>query len=150
MNDHAMGVLMALRRLNSELTVNNRVVAGLTGLKEGDLAVLDVLNREGPRSPTSLARRTRTHPATMTGVLTRLERDGWLERRPDATDRRAISIQPTAVERLTAVYTEANAALAQLCAEWPDDTIDVLVDFLTKATDTIHDAEARRSPTEHH
>ena len=75
-------MILALRRLNSAFAASNRVVGEALGLKDSDFAVLDALNQEGPRTPTELARRTRTHVATMTGILARLERDGWIERRP--------------------------------------------------------------------
>ena len=86
--------VLALRQLGSALAATNRAVGGALGIKDTDLAVLDVLHQEGPLTPTQLARRTRTHPATMTGVLGRLERGGWIERRPDAADRRSVRIPP--------------------------------------------------------
>ena len=89
--------VLALRRLGSALAATNRAVGGALGIKDTDLAVLDVLHQEGPLTPTQLARRTRTHPATMTGVLGRLERGGWIERRPDAADRRSVRIRAAGV-----------------------------------------------------
>ena len=89
--------VLALRRLNSVLSMTNRAVGAVLGIKDADLTVLDVLHREGPLTPTELARRTRTHLATMTGVLRRLERGGWVERRPDAADRRSVRIRAAGV-----------------------------------------------------
>mgnify|MGYP002746767868 CR=1 FL=1 len=89
--------VLALRQLGSALAATNRAVGGALGIKDTDLAVLDVLHQEGPLTPTQLARRTRTHPATMTGVLGRLERGGWIERRPDAADRRSVRIRAAGV-----------------------------------------------------
>ena len=92
-------MILALRRLGSALSMSNRAVGSALGIKDADLAVLDVLHREGPLTPTELARRTRTHLATMTGVLRRLEVGGWVERRPDATDRRSVRIHAAGVDR---------------------------------------------------
>ena len=78
--------ILALRRLNSALAVSNRAVGAALGIKGSDLVVLDALSQAGPQTPTELAHRTHTHVATMTGILTRLERDGWIERRHDDTD----------------------------------------------------------------
>ena len=99
--------VLALRRLGSALAATNRAVGGALGIKDTDLAVLDVLHQEGPLTPTQLARRTRTHPATMTGVLGRLERGGWIERRPDAADRRSVRIRAAGVSRLAEVYARS-------------------------------------------
>ena len=55
---HDQRLIRALRAMNSELTASNRAVAARTGLNDSDLAVLDALHRDGPQTPTSLARRT--------------------------------------------------------------------------------------------
>lgn len=112
-------LILTLRRLNRVLTTTNRAVGASLGIKDSDLAVLDLLHQEGPQTPTDLARRTRTHVATMTGILTRLERDGWIERIPDAHDRRSVRIQATGVNRLSDHYADTNARLATLVADLP-------------------------------
>lgn len=99
-DDPVNQMILALRRLNSAFAASNRVVGEALGLKDSDFAVLDALNQEGPRTPTELARRTRTHVATMTGILARLEGDGWIERRPDPADRRSVRIHAVGVDRL--------------------------------------------------
>lgn len=47
-------------------------MAARVGLNDSDLAVLDILHREGPQTPSALAQRTRIATTTMTGVLRRL------------------------------------------------------------------------------
>jgi len=47
--------------MNSELAASNRAVAAKTGLNDSDLAVLDALHRDGPQTPTALARRPRSN-----------------------------------------------------------------------------------------
>ena len=121
--------VLALRRLGSALAATNRAVGGALGIKDTDLAVLDVLHQEGPLTPTQLARRTRTHPATMTGVLGRLERGGWIERRPDAADRRSVRIRAAGVSRLAEVYARAD-----LTADWSDERVAALIEFLDEAS----------------
>lgn len=122
----ATELILALRRLNRTLVTVNRAVGTRLGIKDGDLVVLDLLHQEGPQTPTDLARRTRTHLATMTGILTRLERDGWIERIPDAHDRRSVRIQATGVTRLTKIYADTNARLAILVADWPPEQLTAM------------------------
>ena len=126
--------VLALRRHGSALAATNRAVGGALGIKDTDLAVLDVLHQEGPLTPTQLARRTRTHPATMTGVLGRLERGGWIERRPDAADRRSVRIRAAGVSRLAEVYARADEELAGLTADWSDERVAALIEFLDEAS----------------
>lgn len=127
--------VLALRRLNSVLSMTNRAVGAVLGIKDADLTVLDVLHREGPLTPTELARRTRTHLATMTGVLRRLERGGWVERRPDAADRRSVRIHTAGVNRLTDVYARTDEELVGLISDWSDEHRHLLVGFLDAASD---------------
>ncbi|NYI41709.1 MarR family winged helix-turn-helix transcriptional regulator [Demequina lutea] len=129
--------ILALRRLNSALMVSNRVVGARLHINNADLAVLDTLHQDGPQTPTELAHRTRTHLATMTGILTRLERDGWIERRLNEVDRRSASIHATGVDRLTDAYVRANERLARLLASWTLDEVALLTRFLSDASEIV-------------
>lgn len=132
---HVEQALLALRRLNSSLTVSNRVVGALLHIKDTDLSVLDMLHQDGPQTPTELAHRTRTHLATMTGILTRLERDGWIERRQNEADRRSARIHATGVDRLTSAYARANERLSHLLASSTADEVAMLTRFLWDASE---------------
>src|SRR5258708_16529353 len=77
----------ALRDLGTQLSQLNNSVGARVDLKATDLGCLDLISRYGPISPSALAKRAGLHPATMTGVLDRLERGGWVERGRDPPDR---------------------------------------------------------------
>jgi DNA-binding MarR family transcriptional regulator len=119
-----------LRRLRIEMAITTRRVAAATGLKESDLDVLDVLARNGSQSPTALARRMGIHPATMTGVLTRLEKAGWIARRRDVTDRRRVQVEPSGYHRLTALYRVGNERLDAIADDLGADASAVILAYL--------------------
>ena len=73
----------SLRDLSIELSLLNRQVVTRIDLKDGDLPCMELIARQGPLSPTALARRAGLHPATVTGILDRLERGGWVVRERD-------------------------------------------------------------------
>ena len=131
--------------MNSELAASNRAVAARTGLNDSDLAVLDVLHRDGPQTPTSLARRTRMGTTTMAGVLRRLARDGWVERRPRETDLRSFTIHATSADRLAKMFLPANRKLTALVEHWPGSRVDQLIEFLEDATEVIHESAEQLS-----
>ncbi|MDT7622359.1 MAG: hypothetical protein QOF99_3260, partial [Pseudonocardiales bacterium] len=83
----------SLRALSLQLTLLNHQVSTHLEIKDVDLDCLDLIGRFGPLSPTALARHARLHPATVTGVLDRLERGGWAVRERDTTDRRAVLVR---------------------------------------------------------
>jgi DNA-binding MarR family transcriptional regulator len=70
----------SLRALSTQLSLLNHQVGAHLELKDVDFDCLDLVNRHGPLSPSALARRAGLHPATMTGILDRLERGGWVAR----------------------------------------------------------------------
>lgn len=59
------------------------------------LSVLDTLAFSGPKRLTELARTEQISQPGLTQLITRLERDGLVERRPDPTDGRAALIHIT-------------------------------------------------------
>ena len=120
-------------------------MAARTGLNDSDLAVLDVLHRDGPQTPTSLARRTRMGTTTMAGVLRRLARDGWVERRPSETDLRSFTIHATSADRLAEIFLPANRKLTALVEHWPGSRVDQLIEFLEDATEVIHESAEQLS-----
>lgn len=132
----------SLRELRIELAINARRVAAASGLNDSDLDVLDVLDRFGPQSPTTLARRIGIHPATMTGVLTRLENAGWVVRRRELPDRRSVQIESTGFDRLTEAYRDANRRLDEVAASLDPHDGAVIVDYLRRV------AAAARSASE--
>ena len=137
---HDQRLIRALRAMNSELAASNRAVAAKTGLNDSDLAVLDALHRDGPQTPTALARRTRMGTTTMTSVLRRLVRDGWVERRPSETDLRSFTIHATSADRLAEIFLPANRKLTALVDGWPESRVNQLIGFLEAATTVIHES----------
>lgn len=59
------------------------------------LSVLDTLALGGPRRLTELARTEQISQPGLTQLVTRLERDGLVERRPDPADGRAVLVHIT-------------------------------------------------------
>src|ERR1700712_3195613 len=80
----------SMRELIIQLSLLNHQVSGHLGFKDIDLDCLNLIDRHGPLSPSALSRRAGLHPATLTGVLDRLERGGWVARERDQSDRRAV------------------------------------------------------------
>lgn len=125
-----------LRNLRIELAMLNHRVGGRAELKDADLDCLDVLVRHGSMSPTELARRTGVHAATMTGILGRLERDGWIVRERAPGDRRAVVLAPVPdrVREIFGHYGGMNSALDEILATYSAEELAVINDFLERAT----------------
>jgi DNA-binding MarR family transcriptional regulator len=126
-----------LREVGAQLTRLNHGVSDRLDLKASDLECLDVIAQHGPLSPTALARRTGQHPATLTGILDRLERGGWIARERDPADRRGVVVRAergrgAEILRLYLVDSGMNAALDEILAGYADPELAVVADFLRR------------------
>ncbi|SEG79824.1 DNA-binding transcriptional regulator, MarR family [Actinacidiphila yanglinensis] len=122
--------------LNVQLTLLNHQVGAHLDLRDADLECLDLVSRYGPMGPTALARRAGLHPATLTGVLDRLERGGWVIRTPNPSDRRAILVQVIKEKETEIAYllSGLSHAMDDVCAEYDDAELVMIADFLLRST----------------
>lgn len=102
--------------------LTNERIARSLGVNVVDWQAFGVIARAGrPLTPGEISSLTKLPTSTTTRVLDRLEQQGFIERRPDQTDRRRIVIQPQpeVMERFTSdsknnPYTEIQEAMQQI------------------------------------
>jgi DNA-binding MarR family transcriptional regulator len=130
----SVAIKLALRELRVQLALLNLRVGAHLDLKDVDLDCLDLIASHGPLSPSVLARRAGLHPATITGILDRLERGGWVARERDPSDRRAVVVRGlhTRTGELMRLYSGMNAAMDQICDGYTTAELEVVADFLTR------------------
>jgi DNA-binding MarR family transcriptional regulator len=128
----------SLRELSNQLSLLNHQVGAHLELRDVDLDCLELITRHGPMSPSTVARRAGLHPATMTGVLDRLERGGWVvrERDPEAADRRAVTVRGLRDRNAEVfkLYAGMNTTMDKLLADYSEAELELLVDFLQRTT----------------
>ena len=132
----------SLRELTVQLSLLNHHVSAHVALNDVDLDCLDLINRHGPLSPSALARRAGLHPATITGILDRLERGGWVARDRDPSDRRAVAVRALRDRNaeLFGLYAGMNASMDEICAGYTGSELEVLADFLRRTASAGRDA----------
>jgi DNA-binding MarR family transcriptional regulator len=139
------GIKESLRDLGAQLSLLNHGVGTRLDLKATDLECLDLITRHGPLSPSALARVAGLHPATITGILDRLERGGWIDRGRDPSDRRGVLIRAARgrgaeILRLYLVDSGMNTAMDEICARYDDEELQLLVAFLSRTADAARAA----------
>ena len=116
LSDHSLSTLIGI----ADRLIADAVDAGLAAGGFGDLrrshgVVFDMLDPGGSRI-TDLARRARMTKQGMGQLVAELEGLGYVERRPDPTDRRAKRVALTAKGR--AAVAAGLGALAELEVRW--------------------------------
>jgi|SRR6266508_5459971 len=140
----AAAIGKSLRELAIQLSLLNHQIGAQLDLQDVDIDCLDLIDRLGPLSPSALARLAGLHPATITGIVDRLERGGWVVRERDPADRRAVLVR-TVRDRypdLMRLYAGMNRSMNQIYAGYDERELEVIADFLRRT------AEAGRSATE--
>ncbi|HKD93503.1 MAG TPA: MarR family transcriptional regulator [Gaiellaceae bacterium] len=132
-----MSVVMSSRRAAADrihsaaihlLRRVREVDAKAMGLSPARASALSVLVFGGPRSLTELADAEQVTPATMSKLVTALEREGLVRRYPDVNDARAIRLEPTAKARRILERGRARRLdlLERLLSEASDDEVEAV------------------------
>jgi DNA-binding MarR family transcriptional regulator len=137
-------IKQSLRAMSQQLALLNHRAGDQLDLRDVDLQCLDLIGRYGPLSPRALAQRSGLHPATLTGVLDRLEASRWIARRRDPDDRRGVllhALRDRAAE-LTRKYLGMNARMDEICLGFDEAALEAIATFLKRTE------EAGRRATE--
>lgn len=92
-------IVAAIRRLMRAVDLHSRRLVDEYGLTGPQLATLQEAARLGPIAATALARAVHLGAATMTGILTRLEKRGYVQRSRGEADRRTVVVTITGAGR---------------------------------------------------
>jgi DNA-binding MarR family transcriptional regulator len=132
----------SLRELRIQLALLNYRVGSQLELGDVDLDCFDIIDAYGPLSPSALAKRAGLHPATMTGILDRLERGGWIVRERDPSDRRAVVVRAIRERyaELMRQYAGMSRAMNKLLADYSDGELETIAGFMRRTVEAGRNA----------
>ena len=130
----AAAIGQSLRELAIQLSLLNHQIGAKLELRDVDIDCLDLIDREGPLTPSTLARLAGLHPATITGILDRLERGGWVTRERDPADRRAVLVRARRerLPDLLRLYGGMNRSMNRIYTEYSESELEAIADFLRR------------------
>ncbi|MFF7975433.1 MarR family transcriptional regulator [Streptomyces sp. NPDC007905] len=121
--------LMDVGRNHSAVTVMfHSAVAAKQGLNATEEKTLDYLQRQGPLTAKDLAELTGLAPASVTGLLDRLEGKGFVRRVKHPTDKRRVLVE---------LNQEKIAELAVFFEDWARDVVEACEEFSTEELRTV-------------
>jgi DNA-binding MarR family transcriptional regulator len=134
----------AIREMGVVMTVLNLRAGEQVGLRDVEMKALDVLMRDGAMSAKAVGQRLGMHPATMTGILDKLENAGWVTRERDPDDRRVVLIRPVRerVGEVVRLFTGMNTLTTEMLDRYDTAQLETIADFLASVADLAKEASA--------
>jgi len=142
----------ALQRFGLERDRLRTALASNAGISPADLDALEHLEADGPLTQRQLGERLSLTSGAVTMLVDRLERAGWVQRRPHPTDRRYIlvALSAAAEERTPPALAGYHAAVRAIAGAVPAAQRAAIHAFLAAAADAAATAtsEIRRAGTQ--
>src|SRR4051794_26801627 len=138
--------LMEVGRAHSAVTIMfHSAVAAKQGLNATEEKTLDYLQRKGPLTAKDLAELTGLAPASVTGLLDRLESKGFVRRVKHPTDRRRVLVElnQEKITELAAFFEDWARDVVEACEQFRTDELKSVVRFLGVMSERQRAAAAR-------
>ena len=137
-------VLSACRAVGRAMDLFDETACRHLGIGRSDLRALNALEH-GPLGAAVLAERLALSRASVTALVDRLERAGYLERTPDPEDRRGIRIAllPATFKAFAQVYRPLGESVHAATAGLPDQEQVVLTRTLTAVAAVFDEQRSR-------
>ena len=134
-------VMNEIRRQQGAADLLDQVACDRMGINRTDARCVDIIDRAGRITAGHLAEESGLTTGSVTAMLDRMERDGYVRRTPDDQDRRRVFVELTErVHELTAeVYdpvTQASQAQLEGCTA---QELALIRDFLAARTSSLTD-----------
>jgi DNA-binding MarR family transcriptional regulator len=136
---------LAGREVSAATIMYHTAIAQLRGLSATEEKTLDILLRDGPMTHAELGAATGLAPASVTGLLDRLESKGYVRRARHPGDARRVLISADADRigaELAPLFTPWAESLNELYATYSVSQLETICDFMTRAAARQRDAAA--------
>ena len=138
--------VLAMRQTGSITQLLSQAAAERIGINTTDLNCLNVIALTGSMTAGELARATGLTPASITGVLDRLEDSGFVRRERDPGDRRRVNVVLNAGRALTdvaPVFAPMLKAWRTVASRYSDDELRQFVEFQQQVAQIMRDQLTR-------
>jgi DNA-binding MarR family transcriptional regulator len=132
-------ILDAVVRVIAGAILYSHQVAEKTGLGPSDGQFLTLLQVHGPLTPGRLAELSGLSTGTVTGVLDRLERAGYVRRDRTPHDRRKVivsRVEERIAQDMAPLYAGKAKAVLDLLGRYDDQQLAVVADFASRLAKT--------------
>jgi len=125
---------VAARDYGIQMTLYRNIIFEKLGVNVTDMECLGFLFSKRIASPTDLSKYTGLTSGATTAMLDRLEKGGFIERRPNPEDRRGtlIVLAKSGAEKVAAWYAPVGKAQEQLISDYSEKELQLISDFFER------------------
>ena len=131
------------REMSTETIMFHQAVADVLGLHITDHKCLDLIRQYGAMPAGRLAELTGLTTGAVTGIIDRLEKDGYVRRANDPKDRRRTIVEPVRNKKwerkIEAIFIPLHERMHKLLSSYSDSELAFLLDVLTKSIELIRE-----------
>ncbi|MFC7679843.1 MarR family winged helix-turn-helix transcriptional regulator [Paenibacillus sp. GCM10028914] len=137
-----------MRGLGTRIILHQQNVAASLGLYNTDLISVDILRETGPITAGELSKQIGLATGSVTALIDRLEKSGYVRRENDPSDRRRVIIVPDYEnkEEIINTYIPLHNAMVNLISSYTPEELELITQFLGKASRVLEDQIHYLSP----
>lgn len=134
-SEQVENLTLSMRGFGSRTVLYQQIVAASLGITNNDFLSIDILHEKGSVTAGGLAKLTGLTTGSVTALIDRLEKNGFVRRQPDPKDRRKVIIVPLYEdkEEVSHTYLQLHAAMVELASTYSDEQLELITQFLNKA-----------------
>ncbi|WP_200930740.1 MarR family winged helix-turn-helix transcriptional regulator [Bacillus sp. FJAT-28004] len=138
-----------MRGLGTRTVVYQQNVAASLGLYNNDFISVDILREKGPITAGELSKLTGLATGSVTALIDRLEKSGYVRRQNDPNDRRKVIIVPLYEQKedVSNTYIPLHNEMVKLASTYTEEELELITQFLNKASTVLDDQIDRLSST---
>lgn len=130
-----------MRGLGTRMILHRQNVAAALGLHNSDYISVDILRETGPITAGELSKKTGLSTGSVTALIDRLEKVGYVRRENDPNDRRKVLIVPIEKPKESdeQTYLPLHRAMIELAASYTPAELEFITQFLGKADEVLEE-----------
>lgn len=151
MNSGRKELILAVKRAGREHSSANvrllNVIGAQVGLSINDEKTLDILNQLGPLTAGAIAEQTGLATPSVTALIDRLEKKGFVQRVRDPEDRRRVivTLNPQRFAELYALFGAFVHSMDEMLSPFSEEQLRVILDYLQRSTQFIREETNKMS-----
>ncbi|MCJ8014851.1 MarR family transcriptional regulator [Paenibacillus sp. KQZ6P-2] len=130
-----------MRGLGTRTVLYQQNVAASLGLYNNDLKSVDILRETGPITAGELSKLTGLATGSVTALIDRLEKVGYVRRQSDPNDRRRVILVPEYEykEEVGNTYRPLHQSMIELASSYSEDELELINHFIGKASGILEE-----------